>query len=295
MDAQAFAQKKAKTKGLSLPTDKSLVIYSIIGYIIMVIIVIISIGPLIWVFMSSFKTNNEILSSAFTWPQTPSLIGYRIAFETANIPMRFMTSMFVATSATVAAVVIYSMAAYVLARFEFRFRNAIFALLICSLLVPANSMIQPIYSTIKMLGLYDTRMALILVYTGFAMAMCLFLMRSYFLSVPKELDEAAAIEGAGFLAVFWRVIMPVSKPALASSAILTFIASWNELLYAMLLTAREVNRTLPLTMRYFTSMFAFNFTPMFAALVICIAPTILIYVVLQEQIMESMVAGSVKG
>ncbi len=127
------------------------------------------------------------------------------------------------------------------------------------------------------------------------MSMCLFLMRSFFLSIPKELEEAAYMEGAGFYRTFFKIMLPISKPALASSAVITFIGAWNELLYALLLTSKEVNRTLPLTMKYFTSMFSFHYTPMFAALVMCIVPTILVYVLLQNQIMESMVAGAVKG
>lgn len=269
--------------------------YSLIGYLIMGFVVLISIVPLIWVFMSSFKTNIEILESAFTIPKTPSLIGYIIAIETANIPMRFLTSLTVATLTTIISIIIYSLAAYVLARCNFKLKEMIFGLLICSLLIPSNAMIQPIYATIKALNLYDTKGALILVYTGFSMAMCLFLMRSFFLTIPKELEEAAYIEGASFFQTYLKIMMPVSKPALASAAVLTFIGAWNELLYALLLTSRETNRTLPLTMKYFTSMFSFNYTPMFAALVMCITPTIIIYILLQEQIMESMVAGAVKG
>jgi len=235
------------------------------------------------------------MASAFSIPRTPSFIGYKIAMETASLHLRFLTSLIVASSSTVAAICIYAMAGYVLARVEFRFKGAIFALLISSLLIPTNAMIQPVYSVIKGLGLYDTKLALILVYTAFAMPMCLFLLRSYFYSIPDELEEAAYIEGAGFFRTFWSVILPVAKPVIASASVLTFIASWNELLYALLLTASERNRTLPLTMKYFTQMFTFNYTPMFAALVICILPTITIYIIMQEQIMESIVVGSVKG
>lgn len=270
-------------------------IYKVMGYFVMGVVLLISIVPLIWVFLSSFKTNNEILESAFTLPHTPSLAGYEMAMEMANIPMRFVTSLIVATTTTVISVLIYSMAAYVLARCEFKLRGAVFGLLICSMLIPSNAMIQPIYSTVKNLGLYDTKSGLILIYTGFSMAMCLFLMRSFFLSVPKELEEAAYMEGAGFFTTFLRIMLPIAKPSIASSAVMTFIGAWNELLYALLLTSSEANRTLPLTMKYFTSMFSFNYTAMFAALVMCIVPTIIVYVILQEQIMESMIAGAVKG
>ena len=264
-------------------------------YAVLAFVVVICVFPLIWVLLSSFKTNNEIMSSAFSIPRTPSFIGYKIAMETAALHLRFITSLVVASSATLASLCIYGMAGYALARVKFPFRSAIFALLISSILIPTNAMIQPVYTVIKFLGLYDTKLALILVYTGFAMPICLFLLRSYFLSIPDELEEAAYIEGASFFRTFWSVILPIAKPALSSASVLTFIASWNELLYALLLTASERNRTLPLTMKYFTQMFTFNYTPMFAALVISILPTVTIYVILQEQIMEGVVAGSVKG
>ncbi len=270
-------------------------LYNVIAYFFMGIVVVISVFPFIWVLLSSFKTNNEILESAFTIPMTPSFVGYQIAIEAANIPMRFLTSIFIASSTTILSVIFYSMAAYVLARFEFKGRNIIFGILICSLLIPANAMIQPIYTVIKALGLYDTKYALILVYTGTAIPMSLFILRSYFLSIPKALEEAASIEGAGYIQTFVYVMLPIAKPAIASASVLIFIGAWNEFLYAMLLTSSESNRTLPLTIKYFTSMFSFNYTAMFAALVMCILPTITVYIFMQEQIMESMVAGSVKG
>ena len=264
-------------------------------YFIMIFVVLISVFPLVWVFLSSFKTNLEILDSAFSIPRTPSFIGYKIAMETAAIHWRFMTSLMIASSTTAISVVIYAMAAYVLARYRFRLRNIIFLMLISSLLIPTNAMIQPIYTVVKTLGLYDTKGGLILVYTGFSMPMCLFLMRSYFISIPGEIEESATIEGASFFQTFWHVMLPLARPAVSSALVMTFIGAWNEMLYALLLTSSEANRTMPLTMKYFTSMFTFNYTPMFAAIVLCIVPTITLYVLLQEQIMQSIIAGSVKG
>ena len=282
---------------MTLQQDRSIgnSIRFVLRYGVMLFIVVICIFPLIWVLLSSFKTNMEIMSSAFSIPRTPSFIGYRIAMETAALHQRFFTSLIVASSATIASIGIYGMAGYALSRFKFRLRGAIFALLISSILIPTNAMIQPVYTVIKGLGLYDTKLALILVYTGFAMPVCLFLLRSYFLSIPTEMEEAAYLEGAGFFRAFWSVILPMTRPVLASASVLTFIASWNELLYALMLTSSERNRTLPLTLKYFTQMFTFNYPPMFAALVISILPSITIYVIMQEQIMESVVAGSIKG
>jgi raffinose/stachyose/melibiose transport system permease protein len=273
----------------------SSILYIFIAYLVFAFVLIISVAPFIWVLISSFKTNREILGSAFTLPSKISFDGYRIALELANIPMRFLTSLTVASSATVISILFYSMAAYVLARFNFKLKNFVYGLLICSMLIPGNSMLQPIYTIIRTLGLYDKKGALILVYSGFGMAMTLFLLKGFFQTIPRELDEAALIDGAGFFTVYFRIMLPLAKPAFVSAAILTFISCWNELLYALMLTSSEANRTLPLTMKYFTNMFSFNYTAMFAALVMCITPTVLVYVLLQEQIMESMVSGSVKG
>lgn len=267
----------------------------IFDYLVMAFVVIISTFPFLWVFLSSFKTNNEILSSSFSLPASFYVDGYQIAMEKVDILSRFFTSLTVTGISTILAVIFYSMAGYVLARMEFKGKNLIFMLLISSMLIPSNAMVQPVYFVINKLGLYDTKTGLILVYTGFGMAMCLFLMKNFFMSIPQELEDAARIDGAGFGKTFWHVMLPVSKSAMASSAILTFISSWNEFMYAMLLTASEKNRTLPLTIKYFTSTFSFNYSSMFAALVICILPTLIIYISLQEQIAESMVAGSVKG
>ena len=267
----------------------------IFDYVIMGIVIIISVFPFLWVLMSSFKTNNQILSSSFSLPTSFFTDGYQIAMERVNIFSRFLTSLIVAGSSTWISVIIYSMAGYVLARTNFKGKNTIFMVLISSMLIPANAMVQPVYFVINKLGLYDTKAALILVYTGFGMAMCLFLMRNFYLSIPQELEDAAYVDGAGFLKRYTMIMLPLGKSAMASSAILTFIFSWNEFMYAMLLTAREKNRTLPLTIKYFTSTFNFNYSAMFAALVLCILPTMIVYIILQEQIAESMVAGAVKG
>ncbi len=264
-------------------------------YLVMGFVILICVFPVVWIFISSFKTNLEVLGGAFTWPHTPSLYGYKTAIEVSKIHLRYGTSIIVSSSATVSSLLIYSMAAYVLARYDFKLKGFVFALLISSMLIPGEALIQPIYRFINKVGLYDTKAALVIVYTAFHMSLVLFLMRSYFSDIPKDIEESAVIEGAGFMCTFIKVMLPLAKPALMSAAVLTFIGCWNELLYALLLTSSESNRTLPLMLKYFTSSFSFNYPALFAALVMYITPSILIYVLLQEQIMNSMIAGAVKG
>lgn len=267
----------------------------VLCYAVMAFVILICVFPMLWLLFSSFKTNMEVLGSAFGWPQTPSFRGYAEAIEITKIHLRYGTSLIVSGTATVLSLIIYSMAGYVLGRFHFKGKGFIYALLLSSLLVPSDAMIQPIYRLINQLGLYDTKAALIIVYTAFSMPMALFLIKSSFSDVPRELEEAAYAEGAGFLTTFGKIMLPLVQPALISVAVLTFIGNWNELLYALLLTSSEQNRTLPLMLKYFTSSFSFNYPAMFAAMVMYIAPSILIYILLQEQIMTSMVAGAVKG
>lgn len=267
----------------------------LVCYLVMAFVVVICVFPMAWLLLSSFKTNMEVLESAFSLPRTPSFRGYREAMEISRIHLRYGTSITVAGLSTLFALIIFSMAGYALARFDFKGRGLVYAVLLSSLLVPGDAMIQPIYGLIRRLGLYDTKAALIIVYTAFAMPTALFLLRSSFADVPKEMEEAAYVEGCGFFYTFVKIMLPLVKPAVVAVTVLTFIANWNELLYALLLTSSEKNRTLPLMLKYFTSSFSFNYPAMFAAMVMYIAPSILIYILLQEQIMTSMVAGAVKG
>lgn len=278
-----------------IKADISSKIYHGFGYAAMIFVIIISVAPLLWVLLSSFKTNAEIVKSALSWPMTPSFDGYVKASETANIPLRYFTSLTITSCATLLALFIYSMASYVLARCDFKLKNVVFGLLISSMLIPVNAMVAPIYKTISILGLLDTKTGLVLIYAGFQMSLCLFIMRSYFMSIPKEIEESAYVEGAGFLRTFLSIMIPIALPALTSAAVLTFIFSWNDLLFSMLLTSSEKNRTLPLTMVLFDAMFSYDLTAMFAALVLCILPNVLMYLFLQKYIMSGLVAGAVKG
>ena len=248
-------------------------------YAVMGFVIAISVLPLVWVVISSLETNREILSSALNLPAQPSL--------------KDVTSLIVAASTTAVSLLIYSLAAYALSRFRFRLRTLVFTLLISSILIPVNTMVQPIYEMVLRLGLYDTKAALILVYTGFSMPLCLFVLRSYMMHLPYEMEESAYLEGASVPRTFWQIVLPLTQPALVSSAVLTFLGSWNELLYALLLTSSEHNRTLPLAMRYFMQQFTFDFSAMFAALVIYVVPSIILYIVLQEQIMFGIAAGAI--
>ena len=274
------------------PKQKAARVFS---YLFMALCVLVALFPIVWVGLSSFKTNREILSNGLQLPSTFSFSGYKQALEMAPILKFFVNSLIVSFASTALNVFILAMAGYVFAKKKFRFKNLIFGILSLSMVIPSTALMSPVYTVITKLHLYDTKMALILVYTALNMPISLMILRSAFAAIPTELEEAAYIDGAGFFRTFWQVMMPCAKGGLASAAVLAFLGSWNEFTFALLLTSSTSTRTLPLSLSYFTSQFSFNYTAMFAAITIAVLPSIIVFSIFQEQVCSSLTAGSVKG
>ena len=274
------------------PKQKAARVFS---YLFMALCVLVALFPIVWVVLSSFKTNREILSNGLQLPSTFSFSGYKQALEMAPILKFFVNSLIVSFASTALNVFILAMAGYVFAKKKFRFKNLIFGILSLSMVIPSTALMSPVYTVITKLHLYDTKMALILVYTALSMPISLMILRSAFAAIPTELEEAAYIDGAGFFRTFWQVMMPCAKGGLASAAVLAFLESWNEFTFALLLTSSTNTRTLPLSLSYFTSQFSFNYTAMFAAITIVVLPSIIVFSIFQEQVCSSLTAGSVKG
>ena len=274
------------------PKQKAARVFS---YLFMALCVLVALFPIVWVVLSSFKTNREILSHGLQLPSTFSFSGYKQALEMAPILKFFVNSLIVSFASTALNVFILAMAGYVFAKKKFRFKNLIFGILSLSMVIPSTALMSPVYTVITKLHLYDTKMALILVYTALSMPISLMILRSAFAAIPTELEEAAYIDGAGFFRTFWQVMMPCAKGGLASAAVLAFLESWNEFTFALLLTSSTSTRTLPLSLSYFTSQFSFNYTAMFAAITIAVLPSIIVFSIFQEQVCSSLTAGSVKG
>ena len=274
------------------PKQKAARVFS---YLFMALCVLVALFPIVWVVLSSFKTNREILSIGLQLPTTFSFSGYKQALEMAPILKFFVNSLIVSFASTALNVFILAMAGYVFAKKKFRFKNLIFGILSLSMVIPSTALMSPVYTVITKLHLYDTKMALILVYTALNMPISLMILRSAFAAIPTELEEAAYIDGAGFFRTFWQVMMPCAKGGLASAAVLAFLGSWNEFTFALLLTSSTSTRTLPLSLSYFTSQFSFNYTAMFAAITIAVLPSIIVFSIFQEQVCSSLTAGSVKG
>ena len=264
-------------------------------YLFMGLCSLVALFPIVWVIMSSFKTNAEILSNGIGLPSSLSPDGYISALTISPILKYFGNSVVITVITTVLNVLFLAMAAYVFSRARFRGKNLLYFILSLSLVVPTTALLQPVYSVVNTMGLYDTKMGLILVYTAINMPMSLLILRGTFQSIPRALEEAAYLDGAGFLRTFFQIVMPCAKGGLTSAAVLTFLNSWNEFTFALMLTNGQDARTLPLSLSYFTAQFSFNYTAMFAAVTIAVIPSIIVFAVFQEQVVSSLTAGSVKG
>jgi len=264
-------------------------------FLFITFIIVISLGPFLWVVISSLKTNVEIMSGSFGMPKVLKLSNYATAFKLAPLTKFYLNSIIVAVSATILNVSLFSMAAYVLARTTFKAKNIFRVMFSIGLLIPGASLLQPLYMTIKQTGMYDSLLTLIIVYVAFGLPTTVYIITSYFSTLPRELEESAYIDGAGFFTTFIKIIVPLAKPAFGTAAVLEFLLCWNEFQFALTLTTGNKNRTIPLALYYFKSQFASDYGAMFAATVLVTIPSIIVYIILQEQVVSGLTAGAVKG
>ncbi|MDR1902475.1 MAG: carbohydrate ABC transporter permease [Treponema sp.] len=267
----------------------------IFAILFMALIVFVSVGPFLWVFLSSFKTNREILTFSWDMGSGIHIRNYINAFKIAPIARYFMNSVIVTALAMALNLMFMSMAAYVLARCTFRFKTAIRTLFSIGLLIPGAALLLPLYTSIRAIGLYNNVWGLILVFTAFGMPTSVFIMSSYFLTIPKEMEESPYIDGAGFLRTFLVIMLPLARPAFATAGIMQFLLCWNEFQFSLTLTTGHEARTLPVALYYFKSAFASDYGAMFAAIVLISIPSIIVYIALQKQIISGLAAGAVKG
>ncbi|MFI3214107.1 MAG: carbohydrate ABC transporter permease [Eubacteriales bacterium] len=272
---------------------------SIVGklfcFIIISFVVIISIGPFIWLLASSFMGNSDIVSGTMSYSSGFHPENYLKAFQLAPIAQYFSNSIVIGFCGTALNLLVSSMAAYVVARYNFKLR-AFMSLCFASILfIPGSALLHPVYTTMTQMELDDTKLALILVYTGIGMATSFFILSSYYNTIPQSLEEAAFIDGADFFTVFFKIIVPLSLPAYVTAGILQFLTCWNDFTFAMILTTGDSARTLPIALYYFTMQFGADYGILFAATIIIAAPSIILFCFTQKYVIEGLTTGSVKG
>lgn len=256
---------------------------------------IVTLYPLCWLFMSSFKSNEEFFASPFALPEGLHWDNFVRAWEVAGLGVSLVNSTIVTVISLGLTLLLGALSAYVLARFEFRLKTATMGLLLLGMLIPIHSTLVPLFIIMKKFGLLDTYWALILPYTAFELPLAIFVAAAYLTSIPKEIEEAALIDGTGYWGIFLRMMLPLSMPALSTVAILAFLRYWNDFAFALVFISKPALKTLPLSLSVFATGYATDYKLTMAALSIAVLPTIIVFLLFQEQIMKGMTAGAVKG
>jgi len=253
----------------------------------------ITLLPLLWLLMSSFKTQAEVFANPFGLPSEWHFDNYAKALEAHPMYLYLRNSLGAALLATVLIVVASLMASYALLH-RFRLSRATFGFLLFGILLPVNALMTPIFFLVNMMGLYNSVLGLGLVYAGLFFPLGFLIVKTYMDTTPGEIFEAARIDGAGFNAVFLRIAAPLASPGAITAAIFLMITAFNELLFASILTKDTAAQTVQVGVRYFLTTYAANYPLAFAATVIGMAPTVVIYMILSDRIVAAMTAGSLK-
>ncbi|WMJ22738.1 carbohydrate ABC transporter permease [Paludicola sp. MB14-C6] len=267
------------------------ILSNILKYFVMLFVLIVSLYPIIWVFISSFKE----VPGGLGLPKKWIFDGYITIFTKLNIQTYFWNSIVISVISTVLSVLIVAMAAYVSARINFKGKGIITTMFATTLFIPAISISFPIYRMMGALNLRDTKEGVIFIYTGLGIAVTYFIIRSYFMTIPKEMEEAAQIDGCGYSSTFFRIIVPIAKPGLVTAAILVFLNNWNEFYFASLLLTSKVNMTIPALLGQFKTAYSQNLNGMFSAIIVAVVPTIIVFSCTSEMFVKSLTAGAVKG
>lgn len=274
-------------------TDKTVATISHIALIAWVVIIC---APLLWVLMSSFKTTQQIFGSPFTLPTSFNFDNYVSAWTTASIGSYFFNTVIVVGSALVIVMLLGSMCAYYLARYEFKGSKIIYYLMLAGLTFPIFLAVVPLFQTLRGFGLLNTFPGLIITYVAFALPFTVFFLYAFFRTLPQEIAEAAMIDGAGPWRIFFTIMLPMAKPGIASVAIFNFLGLWNQFLLPIALNTNTANYVLSQGMASFASQagYAVNFGALFAAVVITVLPVLVTYIIFQRQLQGSVQTGMLK-
>jgi raffinose/stachyose/melibiose transport system permease protein len=250
--------------------------------------------PMVWMVLSSFKTNGAIFSDPFALPASIDLDKWVQAWTVGNIGQYALNSAIVTAISVTVILVVGAAAAFALSRYRFRGRSVALGLFALGLLLPLQSYFIAQSTIFTQLGITDTRQALIIPYAAMGLALAIYLLKVYLDALPDELFEAARIDGAGDAQLFRTLAMPLLRPGLATVAIFSALAAWNEFLLALLYIQDDTLKTIPTGLLAFSTRYVTDYSLLFSALSIVTIPMIVIYVVFNRQIVEGITAGSVK-
>lgn len=260
------------------------------------IFALVQLYPLIWMVLFSLKSNSDIYSgNSMGLPKEYIFDNYKVALVGGKVGVYFLNSVFV-TVVTIAVTSLFAlMAAYVIERFTWKLSKQTLNFFLLGLMIPLQAALLPIMLILKQMHLINTYFALILPYVAFSLPMAILIFTSFLQSIPKEMEEAAVIDGCSVFQCFTLVIIPLVKPAIATVSIFIYLQSWNELMFAMTYITKQAYRTIPVGLQAMIGQYNTNWGPIGAGLVVATVPTIILYLLMSKQVQKSLMTGAVKG
>lgn len=252
--------------------------------------------PAVWIFFTSLKNEIELTAKPITYfPHNPVLANYIAAFRDQPLASYLMNSAIVAIGSMILSLTISAMAAYAIARLNLKRRNLILTTIIAVSMFPLVTLMVPLFEIMRGLNLLNSYIALILPYTVLNLPICTLVLVSFFQDIPRDIENAAMIDGCTRIGALWRVVVPLAAPGVFTAGILAFVNSWDEFLLSMSMNAAVAYRTLPVGIQMYQGEFAFPWPTISAALVIALVPVVTVILIFQERVVSGLTAGGLKG
>ena len=268
----------------------------VLTYFGLIFWMLINLFPVYWMFTFSLKNNEEIFgANVVGLPKHWLWSNYSSALGTGRMGTYFLNSVIVATATILITLAVALMATFALTRLIWKRRKTLNKFFMLGLTIPIHASIVPVYVTLSRLHLLNTYWALIIPYSAFSLSMAILVCTGFMNEIPRELDESACIDGCSIWGIFFRIIVPLMKPAVATVGIYTFLQCWNELMFANIFISKSSLKTLPVGIQALSGQYTTEWGPIGAALCLATFPTLILYIFLSRKIQESFIAGAVKG
>ncbi|MFY9569066.1 MAG: carbohydrate ABC transporter permease [Acetivibrionales bacterium] len=282
-------------KGRTLPKRKARPIQETITVAVLSLVSLTYLYPLLWLIINSLKTDTEMFIDP--WSVIPSFQfdNYATAWVSGKIGTSFFNSVMVSFTSVGVTIVVASMAAFALKRFKWKLSGFVMGLFLIGVMIPIHSTLIPLFMVFNKIGLLNKHISLVLPYVAFALPTSIFILSGFMATFPKEIEEAAVIDGCSMKGVFWRIIFPLSKSSIATISIFNFVTAWNELMFALIFMTSDSKMTLPVSLTRFKGQYSTSWTIQLAAVVIMVLPSLIAYFFLNDKIIKSLTIGAVKG
>jgi raffinose/stachyose/melibiose transport system permease protein len=264
-------------------------------YVLLLIISLLFIYPLVYTIFSSLKNNNEIYTNYFGFPTTIRIENYVKALTTGSIGIAFRNSLFLTFVTVTMQLFLSSMAAFAITRIKFKLSYPLLLFFSLGMMIPIQSILIPIATLSAQLNLSDNYIGLLSVYIAGGIPYCVFIMAGYMHNLPKEIEEAAIIDGCSVGRVYWSIDLVLSKPIIVTMGIIAFLGTWNELIVALVLINKKSLQTLPISLLSFSGQFSVDWGTLCAAIMIAVIPTIVVYILFQNNVERGLSEGGIKG